>query len=86
MPSIGVSIQRRRFSRNGIGAISLVVANLYPFTSQPGIELIDIGGPAMVRAAAKNFAFTTVVTDPADFWAHSAVPSPFQGEGIRPSA
>jgi len=51
----------------GIGAISLVVVNLYPFTSQPGIELIDIGGPAMVRASAKNHAHVTIVVDPADY-------------------
>src|SRR6478736_6054465 len=40
----------------GIEPISLVVVNLYPFDSEPSIELIDIGGPAMVRAAAKNHA------------------------------
>jgi phosphoribosylaminoimidazolecarboxamide formyltransferase / IMP cyclohydrolase len=51
----------------GIGAISLVVVNLYPFTSQPGIELIDIGGPAMVRASAKNHAHVTILVDPADY-------------------
>ena len=51
----------------GIGAISLVVVNLYPFTSQPGIELIDIGGPAMVRASAKNHAHVAVLVDPADY-------------------
>jgi hypothetical protein len=39
---------------NGIEAIDLVVSNLYPFSSDPSIELIDIGGPTMVRAAAKN--------------------------------
>ena len=39
---------------HGIEPIDLVVVNLYPFTSSPGIETIDIGGPAMVRAAAKN--------------------------------
>jgi phosphoribosylaminoimidazolecarboxamide formyltransferase/IMP cyclohydrolase len=48
----------------GIEAIDLVVANLYPFSSEPSIELIDIGGPAMVRAAAKNHAFVGIVTDP----------------------
>ncbi len=53
----------------GIEPISLVVANLYPFGSDPGIELIDIGGPAMVRAAAKNFAFVGIVTDPAQYGA-----------------
>ncbi len=41
-------------TEHGIDAIDLVVCNLYPFTSDPGVELIDIGGPAMVRAAAKN--------------------------------
>ena len=51
----------------GITPIDLVVANLYPFASAPGIELIDIGGPAMVRAAAKNHAFVGVVVDPADY-------------------
>ena len=40
----------------GISPIDLVVVNLYPFESDPSIELIDIGGPAMVRAAAKNHA------------------------------
>ena len=51
----------------GITPIDLVVGNLYPFASDPGIELIDIGGPAMVRAAAKNHAFVGVVVDPADY-------------------
>ena len=51
----------------GIEPISLVVANLYPFTSQPGIELIDIGGPAMVRASAKNHAHVAIVVDPVDY-------------------
>ncbi len=51
----------------GIDAIDLVVANLYPFSSDPSIELIDIGGPAMVRAAAKNHQFVGIVTDPADY-------------------
>ena len=51
----------------GIEAIALVVVNLYPFGSQPGIELIDIGGPAMVRAAAKNHAHVTILVNPADY-------------------
>ena len=51
----------------GIVPIDLVVGNLYPFTSDPGIELIDIGGPTMVRAAAKNYAYVGVVVDPADY-------------------
>jgi phosphoribosylaminoimidazolecarboxamide formyltransferase/IMP cyclohydrolase len=51
----------------GIEPISLVVVNLYPFTSSPGIELIDVGGPAMVRASAKNHAHVAIVVDPADY-------------------
>lgn len=53
--------------RQGIEMIDLVVCNLYPFASQPGIEMIDVGGPTMVRAAAKNFAHVGVVVDPADY-------------------
>jgi phosphoribosylaminoimidazolecarboxamide formyltransferase / IMP cyclohydrolase len=51
----------------GIEAIDLVVANLYPFSAEPSIELIDIGGPAMVRAAAKNHAHVGIVTDPSRY-------------------
>jgi phosphoribosylaminoimidazolecarboxamide formyltransferase/IMP cyclohydrolase len=53
--------------RHGIEPIDLVVSNLYPFRSDPGVELIDIGGPALVRAAAKNHAHVGVVVDPADY-------------------
>ncbi|HWF17279.1 MAG TPA: bifunctional phosphoribosylaminoimidazolecarboxamide formyltransferase/IMP cyclohydrolase [Acidimicrobiales bacterium] len=52
---------------NGIEAIDLVVVNLYPFSSDPSIELIDVGGPTMVRAAAKNHEHVGVVTSPADY-------------------
>ena len=60
---------------HGIGAIDLVVVNLYPFqqTVAKGaerdevIENIDIGGPSMVRSAAKNHAYVTILTDPADY-------------------
>jgi phosphoribosylaminoimidazolecarboxamide formyltransferase/IMP cyclohydrolase len=60
---------------HGIGAIDLVVVNLYPFAETVArgagrdeiIENIDIGGPSMVRSAAKNHAFVTIVTDPADY-------------------
>lgn len=51
----------------GIEPFDLVVVNLYPFASDPSIELIDIGGPAMVRAAAKNHAHVAVVVDPSDY-------------------
>jgi phosphoribosylaminoimidazolecarboxamide formyltransferase / IMP cyclohydrolase len=44
-----------------------VVSNLYPFSSDPSVELIDIGGPAMVRAAAKNHEHVGIVTSPADY-------------------
>lgn len=61
---------------HGIKGIDLVVVNLYPFKetiAKPGVELaeaienIDIGGPAMIRAAAKNFKFVTIVTNPARY-------------------
>jgi phosphoribosylaminoimidazolecarboxamide formyltransferase/IMP cyclohydrolase len=51
----------------GIEPIGLVVCNLYPFASDPSIELIDVGGPSMVRAAAKNHGRVGVVVDPADY-------------------
>jgi phosphoribosylaminoimidazolecarboxamide formyltransferase/IMP cyclohydrolase len=51
----------------GIEPIDLVVCNLYPFSSDPSIELIDVGGPTMVRAAAKNFAHVGVVVSPAEY-------------------
>ena len=52
---------------NNIDAIDLVVCNLYPFTSNPSIELIDVGGPTMVRAAAKNHAHVGIVVNPEDY-------------------
>jgi phosphoribosylaminoimidazolecarboxamide formyltransferase/IMP cyclohydrolase len=61
---------------HGIGAIDLVVVNLYPFeqtVAKPGVELheaienIDIGGPSMLRSAAKNHESVTVIVDPADY-------------------
>jgi phosphoribosylaminoimidazolecarboxamide formyltransferase/IMP cyclohydrolase len=63
-------------ARLGIGPIDLVVVNLYPFEAtiaRPGatpeecIEQIDIGGPSMLRSAAKNHAHVTVLTDPAQY-------------------
>ena len=58
---------RADMAEYGIEPISLVVSNLYPFSSEPGIELIDIGGPAMVRASAKNHAHVAILVDPADY-------------------
>ena len=51
----------------GIAPIDLVVCNLYPFRQQPSVEMIDVGGPTMVRAAAKNHASVGVVVDPSDY-------------------
>ncbi len=67
---------RAAMEQHGIAPIDLVVVNLYPFertVAREGceraeaIENIDIGGPSMVRSAAKNHRFVTVVTDPADY-------------------
>lgn len=52
---------------NDIAPFGLLVSNLYPFRSDPSIALIDIGGPAMVRAAAKNHAHVGVVVNPNDY-------------------
>nr|WP_304767231.1 bifunctional phosphoribosylaminoimidazolecarboxamide formyltransferase/IMP cyclohydrolase [Candidatus Burarchaeum sp.] len=53
--------------KNGIRPIDLVVINLYPFEKEPGIEMIDIGGPALIRAAAKNFDHVAVVVEPSQY-------------------
>ena len=57
----------RELEELGIAPISLAVVNLYPFADSPGIELIDVGGPTMVRAAAKNHAHVAVVVDPGQY-------------------
>ena len=62
-------------AEHDIGAIDLVVVNLYPFEATVAkgadrdeiIENIDIGGPSMVRSAAKNHAYVTILTNPADY-------------------
>ena len=54
-------------AERGITPIDLVVSNLYPFRSDPSVEQIDIGGPAMVRAAAKNHERVGVVVQPDDY-------------------
>jgi phosphoribosylaminoimidazolecarboxamide formyltransferase/IMP cyclohydrolase len=67
---------QRQAAEHGIAPIDMVVVNLYPFesiaaksglTAEELIENIDIGGPTMLRSAAKNFESVTVVTDPADY-------------------
>ncbi len=69
---------RQQAQEHDIRTIDLVCVNLYPFeqtiardgvTSEEAIENIDIGGPSMLRSAAKNYAYVTVVTDPADYGA-----------------
>jgi phosphoribosylaminoimidazolecarboxamide formyltransferase/IMP cyclohydrolase len=78
---------RKQAAEHGLSPIDLVVVNLYPFSAtaaKPGvtpeelIENIDIGGPAMIRSAAKNFQSVGVVTDPADY---AAVLSELRGKG-----
>ncbi|HEY6388696.1 MAG TPA: bifunctional phosphoribosylaminoimidazolecarboxamide formyltransferase/IMP cyclohydrolase [Candidatus Acidoferrum sp.] len=67
---------QKQAAEHGIAPIDLVVVNLYPFeatatkqglTAEELIENIDIGGPTMLRSAAKNLESVTVVTDPADY-------------------
>ncbi len=68
--------QMTELEAHGIGTIDMVVVNLYPFvetisragvTLEEALENIDIGGPTMLRAAAKNFPSVAVVVDPADY-------------------
>jgi phosphoribosylaminoimidazolecarboxamide formyltransferase/IMP cyclohydrolase len=72
----GLASHREQMKSHGIEPIDLVVVNLYQFekaVAQPGcsledaIENIDIGGPTLLRAAAKNYEAVTVVVDPADY-------------------
>lgn len=66
----------KQMAEHGIDPIDLVVVNLYPFaatiarpnvTFEEAVEMIDIGGPSMLRAAAKNHRFCLPVVDPADY-------------------
>ena len=72
----GNAEHERTVAEHAIAPIDLVVVNLYPFEStvaRPGVSLhdaienIDIGGPSMLRSAAKNHESVTVVVDPADY-------------------
>ncbi|HLB06255.1 MAG TPA: bifunctional phosphoribosylaminoimidazolecarboxamide formyltransferase/IMP cyclohydrolase [Alphaproteobacteria bacterium] len=71
---------RAALEDHGIAPIDLVVVNLYPFEAtvaagapfEAGIENIDIGGPALIRAAAKNWGSVAVIVDPADYGALKA--------------
>ncbi len=66
----------KKMKEHGIVPIDMVVINLYPFEStiakpncslEEAIENIDIGGPSMLRASAKNYPYVTVIVDPADY-------------------
>src|SRR3954463_13261811 len=72
----GDPLHEKEAKENGFQPIDLVVVNLYPFeatiekpdvTLVEAIEQIDIGGPSMIRSAAKNYESVTVVVDPADY-------------------
>ena len=85
----GVAADREEAARHGIDSIDLVVVNLYPFeataakadlTAEELIENIDIGGPTMLRSAAKNFESVAAVCDPADY---SAVVGELAEAGAR---
>lgn len=73
----------KAIAEHGIGLFDLVVVNLYDFTSRPSIENIDIGGPSLLRAAAKNWEREiAVICDPGDYIqvveaieAHGSVPA-----------
>lgn len=54
-------------AKEGLNPFDLVVVNLYPFEKEPSVEMIDIGGPSMLRGSAKNFSRVTVVCDPKDY-------------------
>lgn len=53
--------------KSGGPQIDIVVCNLYPFEQKPSVETIDVGGPTMIRAAAKNYEDVLVVVDPTDY-------------------
>ena len=53
--------------QQGIEPVEMVVCNFYPFEQRPSAEMIDIGGPAMVRAAAKNHESVVVLVSPSDY-------------------
>lgn len=81
----------KEMKANQIDPIDMVVINLYPFeetvarkgvTEEEAVENIDIGGPSMIRAAAKNFRHVAVVTDPADYPA--IIEALKSGKGIPP--
>ncbi|MGI8820307.1 MAG: bifunctional phosphoribosylaminoimidazolecarboxamide formyltransferase/IMP cyclohydrolase [Chthoniobacterales bacterium] len=84
----GNPLHEQQAKEQGFQPIDLVVVNLYPFeetiakpgvTLEEAIEQIDIGGPSMIRSAAKNYQSVTVVVDPADY--ESVLENMRDGEG-----
>lgn len=75
LADLSESEHQKAMQEHGIESVDLLVVNLYPFeevlkknsSHEELIENIDIGGPAMLRAAAKNFKWTAVLTDPEDY-------------------
>ena len=76
LADLGEASHRAELAANDIAPFQLVVVNLYPFeqtvaapdvAEADAVEKIDIGGPAMVRAAAKNHSWVGIVTDPAQY-------------------
>ncbi len=74
-PRVHAGILARRDSDEDLATLEeheihpfdLVVVNLYPFNRNPSVEMIDVGGPAMLRGAAKNFAHVAAVSSPDDY-------------------
>ena len=67
LADLGKEQHRADLDAHGIEPFELVVVSLYPFLDRPDIETIDVGGPTMVRAAAKNHAWVGIVTSPAQY-------------------
>ncbi len=90
-PLARAGVDDRVAAEHGIGLIDIAVVNLYPFaaaiaapgaTDEDAIENIDVGGPAMIRAAAKNHTRVTVIVDVADY---ERVLDTFRGKKKGPS-
>lgn len=64
---LGREVDLEIMEKHGINKIDLVIVNLYPFFEKPSIETIDIGGPSMLRSAAKNYERVVVISDIEDY-------------------
>ncbi|MGE3832761.1 MAG: bifunctional phosphoribosylaminoimidazolecarboxamide formyltransferase/IMP cyclohydrolase, partial [Parvibaculaceae bacterium] len=77
----------KALGEHAIEPFDLLVVNLYPFEEKPGIETIDIGGPAMIRAAAKNHGSIAVIVDPRDYdGAIAEISGPLRGLSVQKRA